>query len=110
MINMTVQMLLMLYQQLLSTDAVIGQDSSYIYRKATITVKVTGTAQISKINGIAVGGTAFDNGTAGQISFKVIQKISKAQASDNIDGAKYAKTVTDYIISDDAGANATMLY
>ena len=92
-----------------TTDAVIGQDSNFIYRKATITVKVTGTAQISKINGIAVGGTAFDNTIAGQTSFQVIQKISKAQASDDIDGAKYAKTVTNYVMSNDTGATAATL-
>ncbi|SFD08014.1 N-acetylmuramoyl-L-alanine amidase family protein [Clostridium uliginosum] len=37
------------------------------------------------------------------VEFKVIQKISKAQASDDADGAKYAKTVTTYIVSDDEG-------
>ncbi len=90
-----------------SNQTVIGQDSSYIYRTAKVIVKVTGTAQISKINGVAINATAFNNATTGQVSFDVIQKISKAQASDDIEGAKYAKSVTTYIVSDDAGKSAS---
>ncbi|GAA0077093.1 hypothetical protein UT300005_14710 [Clostridium sp. CTA-5] len=78
---------------------VIGQDSNYIYRTATIQL-TAGTDSISKINNVAV--------TPGStVSFKVIQKISKAQASDNIDGAKYAKTVANYAITDEDGVDAT---
>ena len=54
---------------------------------------------------MATGTTAFDTTVANEVSFKAIQKISKAQASDDVDGAKYAKTVNTYVISDDAGVN-----
>lgn len=90
-----------------SNSTVIGQDSSNIYRLATITVKTAATVNVSKINGMDVTANAFDTSTAGQVSFNVIQKISKAQASGDIDGAKYAKTVTNYIISDKNGVNAS---
>ncbi|NFS28561.1 N-acetylmuramoyl-L-alanine amidase family protein [Clostridium botulinum] len=83
------------------TDAeVIGQDSNNIYRTATITIEA-GTDTVSKINNVDV--TAKD----GKVEFKVIQKISKAQASDDIDGAKYAKTVSNYAVTDEKGADAT---
>jgi hypothetical protein len=84
-----------------SDTAVIGQDANYIYRTATITVTSTGAA-ITKINNKAV--------TQGQtVTFSAIQKISKAQASDDIDGAKYAKTVATYQIADKDGVAATLL-
>ncbi|WP_252226673.1 N-acetylmuramoyl-L-alanine amidase family protein [Clostridium sp. ZBS2] len=83
------------------TDSkVIGQDSDNIYRTATITVEA-GTDAIKSINNVTV--TPVD----GKVQFKVIQKISKAQASDTIDGAKYAKTVANYAITDKDGADAT---
>ena len=88
-----------------TNQTVIGQDSNYIYRTATITVAATNGATVSKINGVAIAGkTVFDSTTiSGSVSFNVIQKISKAQASDNIKGAKYAKSVTTYVISKDNG-------
>ncbi|SFD26811.1 N-acetylmuramoyl-L-alanine amidase family protein [Clostridium uliginosum] len=91
-----------------SAPQVIGQDSNYIYRLAQIKVAVTTTAggtltdKISKINGVSVG-----TPSSAPASVKVIQKISKAQATDTIDGAKYAKTVSDYEITDDAGVAVT---
>jgi len=88
-----------------TNQSVIGQDTNYIYRTAIITVTATSGATVSKINGVAIAGkSVFDSTTVpGSVSFQVIQKISKAQASDNINGAKYAKSVTTYIISKDNG-------
>ncbi|MFT8352570.1 N-acetylmuramoyl-L-alanine amidase family protein [Clostridium saccharoperbutylacetonicum] len=88
---------------------VIGQDANYIYRTAKVTIKTNEGISVSKINGLALSGTttAFNTATAGEVSFTVIQKISKAQASDDIDGAKYAKSVSTYVVSDDAGVDAS---
>ena len=89
-----------------SDATVIGQDSNNIYRTAKITI--TSDEVITKINGVNVTGTAFDaTVNAGKtVSFTAIQKISKAQASDDIDGAKYAKTVNTYVLSDEDGVKA----
>ncbi|WP_459482212.1 hypothetical protein [Clostridium saccharoperbutylacetonicum] len=68
--------------------------------KAFIFIK---SAIITK-NGVTIAGKSiFDASVPGSISFNVIQKISKAQASDNINGVKYANSVTNYIISQDNG-------
>ncbi|WP_315078286.1 N-acetylmuramoyl-L-alanine amidase family protein [uncultured Clostridium sp.] len=90
---------------------VIGQDSNNIYRIATITVNA-GDNTVTEINGIdvTVDAETFQSKDGNKtVSFEVIQKISKAQASGDIDGAKYAKTVTNYVISNDKGANKELL-
>lgn len=56
-----------------------------------------------------VNNSTLGSGTSA-VSFNVIQKISKSQASGNIDGAKYAKSVTTYIISDKDGKNESFSY
>ncbi|MDR5588489.1 N-acetylmuramoyl-L-alanine amidase family protein, partial [Clostridium aquiflavi] len=88
---------------------VIGQDSNNIYRTVRMTVSVDGNADISEINGMTVNATttAFDVTNPKAVSFDVIQKISKAQASDDIDGIKYAKSVTNYVVSNDKGVKGT---
>ena len=89
-----------------SQDKVLTQDADYIYRLATVTVATTTAsgAKISEINGNAVSENVFTTSNSGQtVTFKAIQKISKAQDSDDIDGANYAKTVTTYALSDDDG-------
>ena len=79
------------------TSKVIAQDASYIYRTATIKLTSTDdTVVFNSANGIEVNKA--DN------TIKVLQKISKAQASDDIDGAKYAKTVTTYSLDADQAA------
>ncbi len=87
----------------------IGQDANNIYRTATITV--TSDKVITKIDGVNVTADtkAFTGAGTNQVSFEAIQKISKAQASGDVDGAKYAKTVNTYVISDDAGLSETLL-
>ena len=70
---------------------VVAQDSDYIYRIATIKLNGEGV-DFKTVNGVEVNA---DN------TITVIQKISKAQASGDIDGAKYAKTVTTYALEAD---------
>ncbi|HBJ2621756.1 TPA: N-acetylmuramoyl-L-alanine amidase family protein [Clostridium botulinum] len=92
-----------------SNATVIGQDSNNIYRIATITVNA-GTNTVAEINGKEVNTNAFTSTDGNKtVSFEVIQKISKAQASGDIDGAKYAKTVTNYVIADEDAKAETLL-
>ncbi|WP_252237969.1 N-acetylmuramoyl-L-alanine amidase family protein [Clostridium sp. VAP51] len=94
-----------------SNAKVIGQDSNNIYRTATITVNA-GTNTVVEINGkeVTVDGETFKSEDGNKtVSFEVIQKISKAQASGDIDGAKYAKTVTNYVIADEDAKAETLL-
>ncbi|WP_252237945.1 N-acetylmuramoyl-L-alanine amidase family protein [Clostridium sp. VAP51] len=77
---------------------ILGQDSKFIYRLAEVKLEAkpgvdTNSATIVEINGKEYDGTTLN----------VIQKISKEQASDTVDGAKYAKTVNTYVISNDKG-------
>ncbi|AVK48697.1 cell wall-binding protein [Clostridium sp. MF28] len=85
--------------------AVLTQDKDNIYRLVEVTVK-TGHGVITEINGVKIadiGANTVFGGTNTEVTFPAIQKISKAQASDDVDGAKYAKTVTTYALSDDSG-------
>ncbi|AWK50044.1 cell wall-binding protein [Clostridium beijerinckii] len=88
-----------------TSATVIGQDKDYIYRTATVEILTKTGVVVKEINGVAVStGSAFTQ-TAGSVQFNVIQKISKAQDSDDIGGAKFAKTVTTYVISKDDGTD-----
>lgn len=95
------------------TDAkVIGQDSNNIYRLATITVKCgTSGITIKEVNGIELtdSTTGYNSADKTNVSFKVIQVISKSQASKKIDGIKYAKTVSSYALSDNNGKKIDLL-
>ena len=71
---------------------VVAQDASYIYRIATIQLTSTSDVVFNTVNGVKVNS---DN------TITVIQKISKAQASGDVDGAKYAKTATTYALEAD---------
>ncbi|MDG5852736.1 N-acetylmuramoyl-L-alanine amidase family protein [Clostridium beijerinckii] len=85
---------------------VLTQDKDNIYRLVEVTVK-TGYGDITEINGVELAKIAADktifDGTSTEVTFPAIQKISKAQSSDEVDGAKYAKTVTTYALSNDSG-------
>lgn len=91
----------------------IGQDSTYIYRIAMMCVNAAESGKaIEEVNGIEVkeGSTLFQIEDGGKkVDFKVIQAISKAQASKDIDGIKYAKTVYNYFIADKDGDVETLL-
>ena len=86
----------------------IGQDKDYIYRLA----KVVGNENVASFGNKSI--TADDHTTSGSAvtaagydeakAQYVIQKISKAQASDEVDGAKYAKNVYTYFITNDKGS------
>lgn len=95
------------------TDAtVIGQDSSNIYRLATITIKATNGIAVTGIGGLTLGTatTAFTQSSdKTSVSFQVIQVISKNQYSKGINGIKYARTVTDYIVCDKNGKKIDLL-
>ena len=84
-----------------SDATIIGQDADYIYRLATVTVSTNGNSEITEINGKEVGADTVFGAQSDEVSYKVIQKISKAQNSDDVDGANYAKTVTTYTLSND---------
>ncbi|NFN94084.1 N-acetylmuramoyl-L-alanine amidase family protein [Clostridium botulinum] len=86
-----------------SDSRVLTQDSKNIYRIATITLEVKDGAKISEVYGIDVNKDNAFTVDGDKVTFNAIQKISKDQASDDIDGAKYAKSVTTYVISKDNG-------
>lgn len=91
---------------------VIGQDSDSIYRLAKITLKSHDAGvTIKSVNGLEVSDAdvleASDDGLS--VSFDVIQVISKTQSSSEVDGIKYAKTVTNYMLSDKDGKKTDLL-
>lgn len=93
-----------------SDSNVLGQDAYYIYRTVKITIE--SDEIISKIDGIDVnGGNAFDTSEndGKTVSFLAIQKISKEQAEDKIDGASYAKKAVTYILSGTDGTSVNLL-
>ncbi|AVK51089.1 hypothetical protein AXY43_25420 [Clostridium sp. MF28] len=93
-----------------SESNVIGQDADYIYRTAKVTIE--SDEIISKIDGIDVNaGNAFDTSEndGKTVSFLAIQKISKEQAEDKIDGANYAKNTVTYILSGTDGTSVSLL-
>lgn len=96
-----------------SDSKVIGQDSSNIYRIAKITITSTESGvTIKEINGVEVedSATSFtSNSDKTVVSFNAIQVISKSQASKEVDGIKYAKTVTTYALSDKEGVTVDLL-
>ena len=73
----------------------IAQDKDYIYRTAVIVMTKDGKDLTGELD---FGGkndkVRIDTGASGEI--KVIQKISKAQNSDEVDDAKYPKTTETY--------------
>ena len=88
-----------------TNSVVLGQDKDYIYRKAEVTVTTTGSGaalkQITKIDGKDVASLPLTFRASGNgYTFTAIQKISKAQSSDEAGGAKYAKTAYTYIFAD----------
>ncbi len=85
----------------------IGQDSSNIYRLADITINaLEADSPVAEINGLELEDKSelFEIDNDGKkVTFRALQKISKTQASDDIDGIKYAKTVGTYFLSDADG-------
>jgi glucan-binding YG repeat protein len=92
-------------------NAVLGQDDNYLYRLVTVTVSIDSTIAptdgITKINGKAITDTGVFTDVHGDqktVSYKAIQKISKAADSSDVDGANVAKTVSTYAVSTDKAA------
>ncbi|CAI3624155.1 N-acetylmuramoyl-L-alanine amidase family protein [Clostridium neonatale] len=75
-------------------DRTLAQDKDYVYREATLTFGNTTGEAVYLSN---------DNVTTAQ-SVKIVQKISKAVSSDDIDDAQLPKTVKTYFLTakDDA--------
>ena len=84
----------------LSNIVNIDHDKDNFYRWATITV--SSTTPIAKINGVEIIDESSNNDKT-KVSYNVLQKLSKASASDEIDGAKYPQTVTNYALADKDG-------
>ena len=91
----------------------IGQNSSYFYRTAKICINSTvANSSVTEINGIEVGKDSkyFNIEEDGKkVTYDVIQVISKAQASKDADGIKYAKSVENYMICDEDGDKQELL-
>ncbi|NFO13776.1 N-acetylmuramoyl-L-alanine amidase family protein [Clostridium botulinum] len=75
----------------------LSQDEKNIYRYSELTIKAD--SNIVEVNGKLI--SDMDKTVDNTIKLPVIQKISKDQASGDIDGAKYAKTVSTYVLSND---------
>jgi glucan-binding YG repeat protein len=96
------------YTVSVESNKTIASDANYIYRFANISIydaddnNVTDSVKFgSKHNSVEVPTT--------DGSVTVLQKISKAQDSDDIDGAKYAKTVDTYFLTDEDGDSVDLL-
>ncbi len=82
---------------------VLAQDADNIYRLVEVTIS-SPQSEILEINGVKVSDfTAVISKTATEVKFNAVQKISKAKASDDVDGANYAKSVTTYAVADENG-------
>jgi glucan-binding YG repeat protein len=96
-----------------SDTKVIGQDTGNIYRLAKITVKAgTSGVTIKEINGVEASTEATSFAISSDkesVSFDVIQVISKAQASKEVEGIKCAKSTATYVISDKDGKKIDLL-
>lgn len=98
-------------------EKVLCQDKNYIYRLAYLSIIYNDNNVISNVttdSSITFGGYKNNNKVntvkienAGEelYAIPVIQKISKEQAEDDIDGAKYPKSVETYFLTGDEGGN-----
>lgn len=98
-------------------EKVLCQDKNYIYRLAYLSIIYNDNNVISNVttdSSITFGGYKNNNKVntvkienAGEelYAIPVIQKISKEQAEDDIDGAKYPKSVEIYFLTGDEGGN-----
>ena len=96
-------------------EKVLCQDKNYIYRLAYLSITYNNKNSISNVttdSSITFGGYKNNNKVdavkienAGEELYviPVIQKISKEQAKDDVDGAKYPKTVETYFLTGDEG-------
>ncbi|AOR24599.1 cell wall-binding protein [Clostridium taeniosporum] len=76
-----------------------------------VKAKSTSSVNIEEINGKEISdySDVFKKNSDGSVSFETIQKISKSQSSKDIDGARYSKDVTTYVISDEDGKHEDLL-
>lgn len=82
----------------------LGQDKDNIYRYTQIKFTLAPANGVTLPSTVKINGKSFGlNATDHTVTLDVIQKIAKAQDSDNIKDAKYTKSVTNYVISNDSG-------
>ncbi|NME83760.1 N-acetylmuramoyl-L-alanine amidase family protein [Clostridium sp. SM-530-WT-3G] len=85
---------------------VLGQDKDSVYRLATIEFSATATDEHNKVIPAKIS-EIFGNekiaDNSSEVKIDVIQKISKAQASDEVNDAKYAKSVDNYVLANEDG-------
>lgn len=98
-------------------EKVLCQDKNYIYRLAYLSIIYNDNNIISNVttdSSITFGGYKNNNKVntikienAGEelYAIPVIQKVSKEQAKDDVDGAKYPKSVETYFLTGDEGGN-----
>ena len=89
-----------------SNAEVIGMDNDYIYRTAKLQILAKDGTNLTSTVGFGSRNNKVTITTDDGV--QIIQKISKAQASDDIDGAKYAKTVSTYFVTNDEGKAETI--
>ncbi|MGG7153190.1 N-acetylmuramoyl-L-alanine amidase family protein [Clostridium neonatale] len=98
-------------------EEVLCQDKNYIYRLAYLSITYNDKNSISNVttdSSITFGGNKNNNKVdtvkienMGEelYAIPVIQKISKKQSKDTIDGAKYPESVETYFLTGDEGGN-----
>ncbi|AGF59146.1 hypothetical protein B0P06_002520 [Clostridium saccharoperbutylacetonicum] len=83
----------------------LGQDKDNIYRYTQVKITLTPANGITLPSSVKINGKIFAVDASNHtVILDTIQKISKAQNSDTIKDAKYAKSVSNYIISNDNGS------
>jgi hypothetical protein len=90
------------YKVAVSHVKTIASDKDYIYRIANISIFKDGD-NITSDAGVTFGSNNDPKTITNDGSIVVLQKISKAQDSSDIDGAKYAKSVDTYFVTDEDG-------
>jgi len=105
-------------------EKILGQDDEFIYRSAYLTINYINNEEnynVTTSEGVTFGGYK-NNNKVETIKIKrtvdgnekeiyvipVIQKISKKQSKDNIDGAKYPEKVETYFITGENGGKLEM--
>lgn len=107
------------YMAKINNDKVWDEGSEYITRTANLSIfrriKNSGGEYENVTDQVYFGSSGNHhkqtaiNGSGDDMSVTVMQRISKAQSSDDIDGIKYAKDVKTYFITDEDGKEQPLL-
>jgi hypothetical protein len=79
----------------------IASDENYIYRFAKISIFNKDGDNVTNEEGVTFGSNNDPKTVTNDGSIVVLQKISKAQDSEDIDGAKFAKSVDTYFVTNE---------